>query len=120
MGMERCHVEGDRVSIHASRCGQCDLVAFPPERYGCERCGAPPSEHHAVSLGTDGEVLARATVHRHHRPDPPTPFTVIEILLDDGPALKALYVGEVDAAIGARVTGTVAGDRLAFRPAETP
>ena len=25
--------------------GPCGLVAFPPERYGCERCGALADDH---------------------------------------------------------------------------
>lgn len=121
MGVERCRVEGDRVTIDGSRCDRCGLAAFPAERYGCERCGAPPESHSTRALGTDGVVIAQATVHRHHHGEPPTPFTVVEVVLEDGPVLKALWHGDGNtgvtpgAGIGQRVTGTVVGDRFAFR-----
>lgn len=117
MGVEDCRDEDGRVTIDGSRCERCGLVAFPAERYGCERCGAPPADHRRERVATDGVVIARATVHRHHHPEPATPFVVVEVLLDGGPALKALHAGTGPVHIGDRVTGTLLGERFAFRAA---
>ena len=85
-----------------SRCRRCALVAFPPERYGCERCGT---------------VRSHAVVHRHHQPEPATPFTVVEVALDAGPVLKAVLAGTAMPPRGARVVGLVQGERSVFQRA---
>ena len=73
--------------LHGTRCPACGRVATPPEPYGCEQCGALVGTLEPVELPAAGVVHATATVHRHHRPEPATPFTVVEVVLDDGPAL---------------------------------
>jgi uncharacterized OB-fold protein len=101
-------------ALAASRCGSCGLVAFPAERYGCERCGAPADDHEAVELPANGRIASFAEVHRHHQPEPPTPFVVAAVDVDGGPALKGVLVTDaagaasadrLDPAIGERVTG---------------
>lgn len=111
-------IDGSEVLIDGSRCGACGLVAFPPERYGCERCGALTADHEPLGLAAAGTVTARATVHRHHQPTPATPFVVVEVALDAGPVLKALFAGATPPPFGARVAGTVAGDRFVFAAEE--
>lgn len=92
-------------------CGACGRRAFPPDPYGCERCGASAEDLDRCELEARGIIQAVAVVHRHHRPEPPTPFTVATIVLDDGIALKAVLV-EDDAqrtagppAVGSAVRG---------------
>lgn len=111
------------VTLNASRCAACGLVAAPPEPFGCERCGAPVGQLRATTIVSSGHVVASALVHRHARPEPPTPFVVVEVALDDGPMVKSQLVDATidDATIGTRVQGrfddtgrfsfTLAGDR---------
>lgn len=102
---------GEPPIIVGHRCRRCDRVAFPPDPYGCERCGATAEDLDPVELAAVGTVHAVATVHRHHRPRPETPFTVATIVLDDGVTLKAVLTGDRPAAVGDRVEGmTVAGE----------
>lgn len=93
------------------RCPRCGRIAFPPDPYGCEACGATAAELEAVDLAAVGRISAVAEVHRHHRPSPPTPFTVATIVLDDGPALKAVLDRPGPwATVGAAVQGLVDED----------
>lgn len=99
--------------LHGTRCPACGRVATPPEPYGCERCGALVDSLEPLELPASGVVHATATVHRHHRPEPATPFTVVEVVLDGGPALKGVLVAGSDpVAIGDRVRGEVQDGRL--------
>jgi uncharacterized OB-fold protein len=106
-------VAGGRSMLNGTRCPACGRVATPPEPYGCEQCGALVDTLEVVELAAVGTVHGTATVHRHHRPDPPTPFTVVEVVLDAGPALKGvLAAGSDPVAIGDRVEGVVLDGRL--------
>lgn len=96
------------------RCQHCSRVAFPPDPYGCESCGALLDQLEPTELRASGVVQAVATVHRHHREVPPTPFTVAAIVLDDGPLLKAVLADEsADAQVGDCVRGVA-------EPADSP
>ncbi|MCC6438478.1 MAG: hypothetical protein IT196_25870 [Acidimicrobiales bacterium] len=101
-------------SLSASRCPACGRLATPPEPYGCEGCGAPAGTLESTELVAAGSVRATAMVHRHHKPDPATPFTVVEVVLDGGgPALKGVLAPGLDPpAIGERVSGAVLDGRL--------
>jgi uncharacterized OB-fold protein len=85
-------------------------VAFPAERYGCERCGALPAAHEPLDLAARGRVRAFAQVHRHHQPDPPAPFVVVQVDLPEGPSLKAVLADD-EVAVGDPVEGTVVTSR---------
>ncbi len=88
------------------QCRHCARVAFPPDPYGCEACGALIDQLEPIELRAAGVVQAVATVHRHHRDVPPTPFTVAAIVLDDGPLLKAVLTDRSsEADVGDRVCG---------------
>ncbi len=102
--------------LPASRCPRCGLVSTPPEPYGCESCGTPAAELEATEVELVGTVRSHATVHRHHKPEPATPFTVVHVTLDAGPALKGVLRGE-RVAIGDRVRGAVTDGLLRFEPA---
>jgi uncharacterized OB-fold protein len=107
--------------LAASRCRSCGLVAVPLERYGCERCGALPVDHDRVDLRATGRVVSIAEVHRHHQPEPPTPFVVAAVEVDGGPVLKGVVLDGAAAGplhAGERVEGCFVGDG-AFRWART-
>jgi uncharacterized OB-fold protein len=87
------------------RCRSCERVLFPPDPFGCERCGATAECLDTVELAAAGTIRAAATVHRHHHPSPETPFTVAVIELDDGPALKSVVLDGGDGDVGRRVVG---------------
>lgn len=95
------------ITLLGHRCRRCDRRAFPPDPYGCEGCGADADQLDPVDLRPAGVIHALATVHRHHRELPATPFTVATIVLDDGITLKAILEpdgGDTEPAIGDRVT----------------
>ena len=75
---------------------------------------APAGTLESTELVAAGSVRATAMVHRHHKPDPATPFTVVEVVLDGGgPALKGVLAPGLDPpAIGERVSGAVLDGRL--------
>jgi uncharacterized protein len=101
----------ERVSeteLRATRCGSCGLVAAPPEPIGCERCGAPAASLVATDIEAVGTVTAVAVVHHHARPEPPTPFVVVEVALDAGPVVRSMLRGAAAPGpeLGQRVTGS--------------
>jgi uncharacterized OB-fold protein len=105
----------ERVSeteLRATRCDTCGLVAAPPEPIGCERCGAPAASLTATTIGAVGTVTAVAVVHHHARPEPPTPFVVVEVALDAGPVVRSLLRGATAAGheLGQRVAGSFDAD----------
>ena len=85
---------GDPPSLIGHECSACGRIAFPPDPYGCERCGSPADALLRCELDAVGRIEAVAVVHRHHRPEPPTPFTVATIVLDAGVSVKAVVVDD--------------------------
>src|SRR4051812_14060433 len=79
--------------LTASRCPRCGLLAVPPEPFGCERCGTPAAELSPAAVSSAGVVIGHAVVHEHARAEPPTPFMVVEVRLDDGPVVRSLQRG---------------------------
>jgi uncharacterized protein len=96
----------DHPSLNGGKCRACGYVFFPPQRYGCESCGAPPENLDATQLSGRGRLHSYATVHLHQGKDIETPFTVGLIMLDDGPAIRAILTSRTDA-------GLAVGDRMA-------
>jgi uncharacterized OB-fold protein len=87
------------------RCCACGYTFFPPHAYSCESCGAAAEQIEPRLLAGSGVVQASATVHVHHDPSTPTPFTVASISLDDGPTIRVLMTCPTDAelSLGDRV-----------------
>lgn len=104
------------VELDASRCRSCELLVVPPEPIGCERCGEPAAELRRTKIASTGVVIGQATVHEHARPEPPTPFVVVEVRLDAGPVVRSLLrdAGPGDVELGDRVTGELVDGRFAF------
>jgi uncharacterized protein len=96
----------DTPSLNGGKCRACGYVFFPPQRYGCESCGAPPEKLEAAELRGRGRLHSYATVHLHQGKDIEAPFTVGLIVLDDGPAIRSLLTNRTDA-------GLAIGDRMA-------
>lgn len=91
--------------LNGTRCERCEMVSFPPMRWGCERCGADESALFPCHLAACGTVHASVTVHMHHSAEISVPFAVAEIVLDDGPLVLALLADptDVDVHVGDRV-----------------
>ena len=98
---------GDAVELLGMKCSSCGYVAFPRQRYGCEKCGASGDALTDAVLDSTGTLASFATVHMHQAKTIAAPFVIGEITLDAGPTLRATMVEASDDAmkIGARVTG---------------
>lgn len=113
MGEELSHPDlyrragSDSIELLGMKCSHCGHVAFPRQRYGCEKCGAAGDMLQDVELSSNGTLASYATVHMHQAKTIVAPFVVGEIALDAGPTLRATMVEPTDAAmhIGARVAG---------------
>lgn len=95
----------DNPSLNGGKCRACGYVFFPPQRYGCESCGAPPEKLSAAQLVGRGRLHSYATVHLYKGKDIEAPFTIGLIVLDDGPAIRSLLTNRTDA-------GLAIGDRM--------
>lgn len=97
--------EGEHPPLFGQRCAACGRVAFPPNPYGCEACGAEPAALEPRELAGAGTLTAFATVHLHQGKGIEAPFTVGVVVLDDGPAVRATLTCPTD-------EGLSVGDRV--------
>ena len=88
--------------LRAKRC-TCGHVFFPPQPYGCERCGLPACAQSEVALDARGVLTALAAVRVHTKR--PVPYWVGRIALDGGPVIDAVLTGAEQLAVGERVSG---------------
>jgi len=91
--------------LNGRRCRACGYVFFPPQSYGCEYCGAPGDQLEPKPLRGAGALASFATVHLHQGKDMEAPFTVGLIVLEDGPAVRAILTQRTD-------EGLKIGDRM--------
>lgn len=83
------HDADDRATVpalHGRRCFACGHAFFPPQDYGCEACGAGPECLEIEDLAASAILIASAAVLRH----PLAPFTIGTVVLDAGPAVRAV------------------------------
>ena len=92
-------------ALNGGRCRACGYVFFPPQWYGCEVCGAGIEQLEGKALVGRGKLSSFATVHLHQGKGIEAPFTVGVIVLDDGPAIRALLTEKTGA-------GLKIGDRM--------
>jgi len=92
-------------TLNGGHCRACGYVFFPPQNYGCESCGAPPEKLEPKSLKGEGVLSSFATVNLHLGKGIEPPFTVGVIVLDDGPAIRAVLTHKTD-------QGLKIGDRM--------
>lgn len=97
-------------ALKGRRCKACGYVFFPPQDYGCEKCGAEGEQLAPMSLPGRGILHSIATVHRHRDERVQVPFTVGVIILDNGPALISLLTATTDEGlkIGERMRAVLA------------
>jgi len=94
--------------LNGGRCKSCGYVFFPPQTYGCEFCGATAEQLEQVAIAGLGTLHSFATVHLHQDRSGKglqAPFTVGLIVLDDGPAVRAILTERTD-------EGLHIGDRM--------
>jgi hypothetical protein len=94
--------------LNGGRCKKCGYVFFPSQTYGCEFCGATAEQLEPVALAGAGKLHSFATVHLHQDRSGKglqAPFTVGLVVLDDGPAVRAILLERTDE--GLRI-----GDRM--------
>lgn len=65
-------------------------ISFPPQHYGCQLTGDTGDQLRDVLITGRGRLHAGAVVHIHRLPSPATPFTVVEVLMDDGVLVRGL------------------------------
>jgi uncharacterized protein len=92
-------------TLNGGYCRACSYVFFPKQSYGCEFCGAPPEKLEPKSLKGEGVLSSFATVNLNQDKGIETPFTVGVIVLDDGPAIRAVLTHKTD-------EGLKIGDRM--------
>jgi len=92
-------------TLNGGHCRACGYVFFPPQSYGCESCGALPEQLESKSLKGEGAISSFATINLHQDRGVETPFTVGVIVLDDGPAIRAVLTHKTD-------EGLKIGDRM--------
>lgn len=96
-------------ALNGGRCRACGYVFFPPQSYGCEVCGAGPDLLEPATLAARGTLSSFATVHLHQGGGMEAPFTAGVILLEAGPAVRAILAQRTDEGlrIGDRMHGVL-------------
>ncbi len=104
--------DAESPTLRATRCASCGRVAFPPIAIGCDVCGALEEQLTPIAVEAAGVIHASATVHRHFG-EPPTPFTIVEVRLDDGPIARGMGdPGSDGFSVGQRVAATWQVERV--------
>jgi uncharacterized protein len=65
-------------------------ISFPPQHYGCQSSGEHGNDLQDVLITGRGRLRAIATVRISVPPSLPSPYTVVEVALDDGPVVRGL------------------------------
>ncbi len=104
---ERAGDASDDVVLHGGACA-CGYIFFPMQTYGCEVCGRHGEALQPRTLRGSGRLVASATVHIHADKARPTPFTVVEVALEQGPTVRTLLAEDAgDPAPGAPLCATL-------------
>src|SRR3546814_232239 len=109
--MNQLYVEGGgSLTLRGQKCAICNRIAFPPNPYGCEKCGAPVSDLSDHLLRGRGRLNAFATTWYGSSKTVAVPYTVGVIALEDGPVIRALLTHPTDEAlkVGAAVCAVLA------------
>jgi hypothetical protein len=90
--------------IRGGRC-RCGRLLFPPQRFGCDGCGASGDAIEDFDFDGDGVLNTFATSHRQQRPGSDAPLVVGTVALDAGPVIESALA--VDDAAGLRIGARV-------------
>lgn len=77
--------------VRGTHCLNCDYRWFPPNAFGCERCGAFGERLEVVEFRGRGRLVSFAFV-----PDGEAGFVLASIALDDGPVVRGILVPSDD------------------------
>jgi len=82
-------------------------ILFPPQRIGCEVCGAHGEDIETIELAASGTLSTFAVSHRQQRAGSTAPLVVGTIVLDAGPAVEVILDVDDTAELsrGQRVVG---------------
>jgi uncharacterized OB-fold protein len=90
--------QADDPVLTGVRCTSCGHTAFPANALGCESCGATDDSLPLVPLSARGVVHSYAQVQ--HQPTGAARYTVLEIVLADGPLIRAIAADDQSPSIG--------------------
>ncbi len=100
----------NETALLGTRCTE-GHVAFPPQRLGCEVCGAFGDQIESIELAATGTLRTFALSHREQRPGSNAPLIIGTVALDAGPEVEVIL--EVDdpalLSCGQQVTGQLVG-----------
>ena len=107
------------VVLHGVHCARCGATLFPPQHYGCERCGAHGDELVDATIAARGSLHSFSTVYLHARV--PTPFQMAEVLTGPQAIVRARLdhpAAEIGAAVVAELRSEDGQEILVFVPEE--
>ncbi len=96
---------GQPPPLTGCRCKECGFIMFPPQAYGCERCGTGQDHLEPFDLKGHGVLKSFAIIHGHHFQSENLPTVLGEVILDEGPVVQAMLYcrDESELAIGCSV-----------------
>ena len=101
-------------ALRGQECEGCGRVAFPPNPYGCEKCGAPAAMLVDRPLAGRGRIVAFVTTTHANRHDLSVPYTMASVALDDGPVIRAIMTDSTGESLaGGDAVETVLVERAA-------
>lgn len=117
MGPERWSVTENGVYLRVGACSECGAGFYPPQDYGCERCGASGRHLTSILVPAAGRLEAMAEVRR-----PDFTVNVGQVRLDsadvvvrapiaDGVQVGDAVQGELDEATPPMVFAAIGGRR---------
>ncbi len=80
---------------------------FPPQKMGCDVCGAHGDDIEIIELAASGVLRTFALAHRQQRPGSAAPLVIGSVVLDAGPAVEVILDVDDPAALrnGQHVVG---------------
>ncbi len=92
-------------SLKGCLCKGCGFIIFPPQAYGCERCGKGSEHLEPMELKGNGRLKSFAAIHNQYLQPGKTPAVLGEVILDDGPVIQTMIVckNESELTVGSRV-----------------
>ncbi|WP_029090477.1 Zn-ribbon domain-containing OB-fold protein [Brevibacterium album] len=111
---------GRDVRLLSTSCTACGYVDFPPQSYGCRRCGTHGDELSHAEIAASGTVLMSSEVHSHPDRSLAVPFTVAIVALSAGPVVRVTMRDTTPVRRGDRVAGVIVpAEAAATAEAET-